>query len=371
MAHSFAQDQFGKPIDQITASDLIDYFATERDESLTLEFKSFSQHERDIKHKENGILRTICGFLNSTGGLLVWGAPVGSNNSAGQKVFTGELSPVEKLYTKDDFISRISNRIIPFAAPVKVERVKIEPDKYVYLIDVPESEAKPHQFGDVYYIRLDGQTKPAPHYIIDALFKQVKIPVLSGYLRIVGLEIGEFEGEFYSTKMSLNIQATIFNESRNINDKGLYIVFSAEKTKLKVGDEDNRFVGSDTILTNCQFLYDDSYVKITEPDRILTNSMPITYQLKVNFIYRDYAWLSDHRGGLSFSMIFGSTLSMTKKSEYTVKLSYRIGASPGKTQRYTDEKELNDLITVTKNENDYFTDYWDIEHVKNIMLPGI
>ncbi|GAB4039514.1 AlbA family DNA-binding domain-containing protein [Spirosoma jeollabukense] len=222
MATSFTETHLGKTINEVKVVDLITYFSTEHDESLTLEFKSFHQKEGDIRHKENGVLRTICGFLNSNGGLLIWGAPIGTKKANGQKVFTGDLSPVEKHYTRDDFIRMVSNRIIPFVAPVQFRDIEIEAGKFVYLIDVPESEAKPHQFDNIYYMRLDGQTKIAPHYIIDALFKQVKIPSLKVFLRLD--EFTHLSGEVTYNSVNLLMTCFLINSSRFVHEYEPYYI---------------------------------------------------------------------------------------------------------------------------------------------------
>ncbi len=234
MATSYVQAHFGSPINEITPAVLLDFFSVEREESLTLELKSFveyedhvksdSQRKKDLKSKTDGLLKTICAFLNSSGGLLIWGAPKGAENPDGIKFFTGALTPIDGRILKDDFINKLINRIIPFAAPVEFHSIEIESGQFVYLIDVPESTAKPHQFEDKYYIRLDGQSKPAEHYIIDAMFKQVKRPVL--YASLIASQPSPIHrnrnGQYDSDFVAISLQGTIYNLSEIINDKNIY-----------------------------------------------------------------------------------------------------------------------------------------------------
>ncbi|NID10638.1 AlbA family DNA-binding domain-containing protein [Fibrivirga algicola] len=184
MVQSFTQLYFGKAIDDVTADDVTAFFAEERPEGINLEFKSFAQHESDLKLKEKGVIRTVCAFLNSEGGLLIWGAPEGTKNDRGDKVFVGKLSPVTKYYNKDSFISKLITRIEDIPSGIRFKDVEVSQDQYVYLIDVPESSIKPHQFEDRYWTRFDGQSKAAPHYLIRALFREEKKPVLKATLSV-------------------------------------------------------------------------------------------------------------------------------------------------------------------------------------------
>ena len=63
-------------IDQITEEMLIDYFKEEHEETDLLEFKSFyDKKQGNYKEKESTVLKNICAFLNSSGGIIVWGDP--------------------------------------------------------------------------------------------------------------------------------------------------------------------------------------------------------------------------------------------------------------------------------------------------------
>lgn len=226
MAQSFAQLYFGKPIDDITADDLTAFFAEERPESINLEFKSFAQHESDLKLKEKGVIRTVCAFLNSEGGLLIWGAPEGTKNSQGEKVFVGDLSPVTKYYTKDSFISKLITRVEDVPSGIRFKDIKIGDDQFVYLIDVPESSIKPHQFEDRYWTRLDGQSKAAPHYLIRALFREEKKPVLKPTITVDDAASIFREKVRYA---DLGFKVRVENLTESINEDKPYVALSSEE----------------------------------------------------------------------------------------------------------------------------------------------
>jgi hypothetical protein len=78
----FTEQYFGvADIASVTAEDLLNFFSTEKQESDKLEFKSYkdvegngTKNQRD-KAKLDALIQSVCGFLNSDGGLLIWGAP--------------------------------------------------------------------------------------------------------------------------------------------------------------------------------------------------------------------------------------------------------------------------------------------------------
>ncbi len=181
---------FNKDLQDITKNDVDHFFENEREESDTLEFKSFSDRDqRNAKESEFGILRTIDAFLNSNGGILIWGAPMESLDASlspgkKRKIYKGtDYGIVKIFYEKDSFISKCITRITPAPINLHFKRIEVS-DGYLYLIEVNKSPYAPHQFDNTYYMRLDGQTIPAPHHYIEALFKRITFPVLHGVLTI-------------------------------------------------------------------------------------------------------------------------------------------------------------------------------------------
>ena len=90
---------FGKELNELTYENIEEFFLNEKEESDKIEFKSYhSKEEKNHTEKENGIIRAICALLNSEGGLIIWGAPVGQTVSEKkEKIFKGDLSPIDKL----------------------------------------------------------------------------------------------------------------------------------------------------------------------------------------------------------------------------------------------------------------------------------
>lgn len=218
----FTKNYFGKEkIEEITYEDILKFFCEERQESDKIEFKSFVVSDKSdrkgdsLKDKENGIIKSISGFLNSEGGMLIWGSPAGEIvEGKKEKIFRGELSLVEHLYEKDQFISKLTDSITPTPRGILFHRIEHE-GKYLYLFEAPKSEYSPHQFDNRFYMRIDGQTKPAPYHYIEALFKQIKFPNLNGYIKLYAWNlINTNQRSVYQ----LYFKVLLFNHSKLQND---------------------------------------------------------------------------------------------------------------------------------------------------------
>ena len=179
----YSQNYFGKALSDLTFTDIENYFVEEKDESVSIEFKSYSATYGNLNRNLEGVIRGICAFLNSEGGILIWGAPEGTTVEGRQeRVFVGELSPIPELKEKDWLINKISDSINPLPVGIQVQIFENE-GNYVYLFMVQQSTFSPHQFKNIYYARLDGQTKPSPHYLIEALFKKITYPNIESYIK--------------------------------------------------------------------------------------------------------------------------------------------------------------------------------------------
>ncbi|MGV6947006.1 AlbA family DNA-binding domain-containing protein [Sphingobacterium kyonggiense] len=207
---------FGKSLRELSYQDIENYFIEPKEENEYLEFKS---GQGDFENSFiNNIIRTIVGFLNSSGGVLIWGSPKDTSPKKGeQKVTVGDLIPLTISKAKDNLINRISTSISYMPKGINVEKLEKE-GKFVYIFEIQESESKPHQYSEkgIYYIRLDGQTKPAPHYVIDALFKQIKFADIDGKLNFVYAEL-------FSENLIIEIEAKLSNNSKYIIGNGIEI----------------------------------------------------------------------------------------------------------------------------------------------------
>jgi hypothetical protein len=183
---------FGKKLDEVTYQDVVGFFTTEKTETDQLEFKSFAGNVND---NYPGLIRTICAFLNSKGGLLIWGAPAGDKPAGRkEKIFQGPLTPTNQILAKDSVISKCSDSITPLPTGIRVAILADGNNGCVCVFEVDESNYSPHQFDKSYLMRIDGQSKPAPHHYIEALFKKIRYPNLEGFLKLTEVSPTAFNG---------------------------------------------------------------------------------------------------------------------------------------------------------------------------------
>lgn len=214
----YCKQLFGKSIQDLNYEDISNFFLEEREESTTLEFKSGQNSElafEDVLKRK--IIKSICGFLNSEGGVIIWGTPKEVKKEKSQskyRVATGELLPNSSFIEKDTLIRKIVSNISYLPTGIKLAALN-DGEKYLYIIEVQESQSKPHQYDNQYPIRIDGQTISAPHYLIDAMFKTIKLPELDGRIDFLSAEVEE--GHHIIIKFAV----IIFNKSIFINEKNL------------------------------------------------------------------------------------------------------------------------------------------------------
>lgn len=210
----YALTYFGKPLAELQYADIEHFFTNEHSESDQIEFKSFNPNG-PLESKLAGIIEGITAFLNSSGGLLIWGAPEGSKVAGRkEKVFVGALTKLPLAIEKDWLISKIADKIIPLPRGFRVQLIAGD-DGQVAVFEIEESSYSPHQTDNRYYMRIDGQNKPAPHHYIEALFKKVAFPRLELYLE---------EGEVHTVTRAIHaveVSFLFFNLSPYLNEEKL------------------------------------------------------------------------------------------------------------------------------------------------------
>lgn len=204
---------FGKSLTELNINDIQTYFSVERIETDQLEFKSI-HNSGNLNDKFLGVQRTVTAFLNSIGGLVIWGAPEGQKiEGKKEKTFKGDLTFFDQILEKDFIISKISDSIIPLPNNIRTVILN-EENKSIVIIEIDSSEYSPHQTANSYYMRIDGQTKPAPHHYIEALFKKIKYPNIEAFLKITKAEV-------YQNKYKINFDVYFFNWSPLQNEEKL------------------------------------------------------------------------------------------------------------------------------------------------------
>lgn len=294
----YSQNFFGKILADVTYHDIVHFFSEEKDESNNIEFKSYSAEHGNVNRNIEGVIRGICAFLNSDGGILIWGAPEGVKVEGRQeKIFIGDLSPVPELKEKDWLINKISDSITPLPVGINVKTLENE-GKYIYVFEIQQSEYSPHQYRNIYYARLDGQTKPAPHYLIEALYRKITFPHLEGYIKPDKIFI---DGNNYN----LDITIFIFNFSELQNE---------ENVSFRLMCPQGIFVNSQIPQYQNMYLYDGHQLVHKDLIDVLHFGAPNMHTERLMF--NPNKVLTEFENKVDFFLSFGGKNSPLKSSNY-------------------------------------------------------
>lgn len=318
---TYSESILGKKISDLTLKDIEDFFQCNREESLNLEFKSYPA-KGDHKEKEIAVKKTVCALLNSEGGIVIWGAPSEVTLANGNRTASGQLTPFNIEPDKDRLINKITSSITPMPIGIRINLLTNQDSNSVVVIEVEKSLTRPHQFDNLYYVRLDGQSRIAPHYLIRALMLAKEFPILKGHVRL--MSIAKHRGT-----IMLSFNLIVLNSTEFINEKNFKYKLFVSDGRLEIGTR----------------LYEEHTYE-SKPD-ILSKGGPHILNFRINF----------HSSELPFSttiiLHFGGEKSPFKTSSYEYKFetSLNTGIALYDT-RYLIEKSENKLSSEVPNASD-------------------
>jgi hypothetical protein len=241
------------------------------------------------------------------------------------------LSPITVYKEKDQIISKISDSITPLPVGINLEILERK-QKFIYILEVKESQYSPHQYKNTYWARLDGQTKPAPHYLIEALFKKIKFPNLEGFINFDNYGNQKMSQRHYSNLGFVKIDLTVllFNFSEFQNESGVIV---------RLITDIGHFKGSfDPIAPKVGYLnggkeYRTNYniIHFGEP-KFFTESIVI-----------DLKKFQEKNNKIEIQLVFGGNSTPLKSSTYTLDLSGTIHSEY--LYRHITGKEENMLVS--------------------------
>ncbi len=202
----WVEKYFGKPAQLVEAADIMRFFRQGHREGQHLEFKS-----GEVRMEK--IMKVVGGFLNSSGGLLIVGAPRESDIPGMEDVRSsfGEPDP-NRRFEEESLYNAIINGITPKPTGVKIKQVRFNKGS-VFLIEVAASEYPPHQVFHVgnYYLRKGDTTRPARHHEVERMFFENRRPNLD-----LQVELARFE-DAIGMNLILSNQSTVSAESPGVN----------------------------------------------------------------------------------------------------------------------------------------------------------
>lgn len=213
----------GKSADELVLEDLINYFRQPQTETSTLEFKS-GQTEPEKLFKE------ISGMLNTNGGLVILGAPV-EREVENTKVCVGNLTPVLKFKNPESLAHKINANINPIPFGINIKALRLLDSNYIYLIEVPKSSFPPHQVSKKgnYYIRINEESIPAPHSIIESFFNRRQKPNLRFDV--------EIQPTFYRYGMGnqIGLKFNLSNSAETVAEDASFMIEFRKVRQYKIG----------------------------------------------------------------------------------------------------------------------------------------
>jgi predicted HTH transcriptional regulator len=209
---SFVKHIFNKESpDQIEVGDIQKLIDNEIEESLHLDYEEIPR--TNVKYE--GLAAHISGFLNTAGGIAIFGVSEKKGKLPHKITWTS--------ITKETLESSLFSKIQPWNEGIKIFPKENPEDntQRIFIIYVPKSKDPPHMANYRYHIRLNFQTRPLGHEQVSAIFRQnyllkydlinnVYSPLLNEFTsfynqkRIRKWKIAEFEGILRNNTSLLN-----------------------------------------------------------------------------------------------------------------------------------------------------------------------
>jgi hypothetical protein len=150
--------------------------------------------------------KQVSAFANSGGGNLV----IGISNDR-------KVQPCEKTVGRQpmkDYLASMVEQSVEY--PIRHFRVHPipvtgQPEENIFAIEIDDSPAAPHQAKDerIYYYRIDGHSKPAPHFHVELLRNRMTRAVLE----ITDIDYGIRSLDVDPVRMQITLNVTVENKS--------------------------------------------------------------------------------------------------------------------------------------------------------------
>lgn len=149
------------------------YIKNKVEENLHLDYKASGSLEKNDK-KANELSKDVSAFANSDGGTIIYGIKENPLN----KHLPEEIDPLNRNEISKEWIEQIiQGRITPRIQKLSIIPITIiEPDKVIYVIEIPKSDTV-HQANDrKYYKRFNFNSEPMYDYEIKDVLNRNKYP---------------------------------------------------------------------------------------------------------------------------------------------------------------------------------------------------
>lgn len=163
----------------------IEEFVTDSyEEDLHIEFKTANHPARNDFDKKN-FSKSISGFANSLGGIIVWGIEASKNEKGIDAA--NKLKPIKALSKFSNYLKKIEGiSTTPSVVGIEYKKIEVKKDIGFIKVLVPPSENVPHMaiFSKKHYYKRNGDNfYICEHYDIMDLVNRQTVPILD--LKIV------------------------------------------------------------------------------------------------------------------------------------------------------------------------------------------
>lgn len=189
----------------LTAEEISNYPKYSKEEHVQLEFKTINNSNMSVRDDRKNFAKSISGFANSSGGLVIWGVDARKNEQAvDAAVATAEIDQLGLFCSR---LNELSNQATqPSVEGLVHRKLETAADKGFVVSYVPESTAVPHmaKLGeDRYYKRNGTSFLKLEHYDLEDMFGRRQRPNLE--ISVVNRQAtNDFAGELVEINI-LNI----------------------------------------------------------------------------------------------------------------------------------------------------------------------
>lgn len=152
-----SQLRFGKELQKLQIRDIDILIQNRIDESQNLEYK---EPGKNLNTDCNDLAKAISGFLNTDGGILVYGV---SEKKKNKHRIPSDIKWCN--FTKERLEHILKNKVQPWEERIKIYRISSKESELegIFVMEIPKSNNPPHMCYPSYYHRLNFETEPMTH----------------------------------------------------------------------------------------------------------------------------------------------------------------------------------------------------------------
>lgn len=207
---------FGKPVTQLTFSDIQALVDSEEPESITLEYKREIETSPGAKKE---LAKDVCAMANSQGGYLIVGMAEQDHRAVMPERFVDRMLGQQKV---EEWLEQVVNSNIAQRVGARIRAVPVSEgaEECVVVIQIPQSPRVPHMVtteGEKrYYVRHNFQTLAAEEYEVRDMFERGRRMrgEVDDYLRKRGYFEPDDDPNFGMNKLTRQLGMAYFDETR-------------------------------------------------------------------------------------------------------------------------------------------------------------